>query len=193
MTTSTSIAVDERRSQRCLCRSARRTQRRIADFLDAETARIDALTEKKRRMIELLARFVTGSTNRWPRGDPVWPTSSPISCRCVSGWSPQCENRPGAPVGVGRAQRRSCNDGGVFRPGEHTGAAAETTSTRQEFRVGEGDIRMSRASGSVTYIGSVRSRRSGARARDSYVRQARQARTRRPARQPRYLVAMLSA
>ncbi len=29
-------------------------QRRIADFLDAETARIDALIEKKRRMVELL-------------------------------------------------------------------------------------------------------------------------------------------
>lgn len=32
-----------------------RTQRAIADFLDAETARIDTLIDKKRRMIELLA------------------------------------------------------------------------------------------------------------------------------------------
>ena len=30
------------------------TQRAIADYLDAETARIDALIEKKRRMVELL-------------------------------------------------------------------------------------------------------------------------------------------
>ena len=29
-------------------------QRAIADYLDAETARIDALIEKKRRMVELL-------------------------------------------------------------------------------------------------------------------------------------------
>lgn len=33
---------------------SREAQQRIADFLDAETARIDALVEKKRRMIELL-------------------------------------------------------------------------------------------------------------------------------------------
>jgi type I restriction enzyme S subunit len=48
-------------------------QRSTADFLDAETARIDALIEKKRRMTELLeerriAVTVTGVTNpAWPR------------------------------------------------------------------------------------------------------------------------------
>ena len=39
--------------QRVLCSSAS-TQRAIADYLDTETARIDALIEKKRRMVELL-------------------------------------------------------------------------------------------------------------------------------------------
>ena len=34
----------------------------IADFLDAETARIDALIEKKRRMIELAAMSVASSS-----------------------------------------------------------------------------------------------------------------------------------
>jgi type I restriction enzyme S subunit len=39
-------------------------QRAIADYLDAETARIDALIEKKRRMVELLEERL-GSAIRW--------------------------------------------------------------------------------------------------------------------------------
>lgn len=39
-------------------------QRRIADFLDAETARIDALIAKKRRMIESLAERLTARIDR---------------------------------------------------------------------------------------------------------------------------------
>lgn len=41
-------------SERVLVPAGERAQRALADYLDAETARIDALIEKKRRMIELL-------------------------------------------------------------------------------------------------------------------------------------------
>ena len=51
-------------------------QRRIADFLDAETARIDALIEKKRRMMELLdLRAKTAIGDSITKGlDPKAPT-----------------------------------------------------------------------------------------------------------------------
>ena len=54
----------------------RATQERIADFLDAETARIDALIEKKRRMVELLderrmAAMTEGVSGRLSGGDLV--------------------------------------------------------------------------------------------------------------------------
>jgi type I restriction enzyme S subunit len=49
-------------------------QREIADFLDAETARIDALMEKKRRMIELVdERWQTCVRDRLARLAPVLP------------------------------------------------------------------------------------------------------------------------
>jgi type I restriction enzyme, S subunit len=41
------------------------TQRVIADYLDAETARIDALIEKKRRMVELLEERVDSLVMSW--------------------------------------------------------------------------------------------------------------------------------
>jgi len=51
----------------------RREQRAIADFLDAETAQIDALIEKKRRMIELAASRFSGEAARRILGnlDPI--------------------------------------------------------------------------------------------------------------------------
>ncbi len=48
------------------------TQRAIADYLDAETARIDALITKKRRMIDLLLERWRSSVDEITgRGDPV--------------------------------------------------------------------------------------------------------------------------
>lgn len=44
-------------------------QRAIADYLDTETARIDALITKKRRMIELLNDRLTSSANHTVAGD----------------------------------------------------------------------------------------------------------------------------
>lgn len=53
---------------------ALKTQREIADFLDAETARIDALIEKKRRIIDLLeTRWETSARDRFANLGPRMP------------------------------------------------------------------------------------------------------------------------
>lgn len=70
-------------------------QRAIADYLDAETARIDALIAKKRRMIELLeerlAAFID-SALRFATDERV--RLGRVVTSLTQGWSPQAENRP---------------------------------------------------------------------------------------------------
>ncbi len=62
-------------------------QQRIADFLDAETARIDAFIEKKQRMIETLRERFRAAIDL-ALGDPVFPrVRSHILCRFVRGLS----------------------------------------------------------------------------------------------------------
>ena len=63
------------------------TQHSLADYLDADTARIDALIAKKRRMIELLdERFEARLTKHlFERNDP-W-ASLARACRCLPGYS----------------------------------------------------------------------------------------------------------
>ncbi len=70
-----------------------RAQRAIADFLDAETARIDALVEKKRRMIELLEeRRVAVAVAEV--GNPAWPrVKLTLLTRLGSGHTPS-RDRP---------------------------------------------------------------------------------------------------
>lgn len=75
-------------------------QRRIADFLDTETARIDALIAKKRRMIELLAERRRRSLSRWYAtlvrrfGTVAFRRNV---ARLEQGWSPACEAGAAAP------------------------------------------------------------------------------------------------
>lgn len=65
-------------------------QRRIADFLDIETARIDALVERKRRMIELLdernnALFAASLESRGFKWSQLLDQPA-ADCRVPSGW-----------------------------------------------------------------------------------------------------------
>ncbi|MBK7018331.1 MAG: hypothetical protein IPH38_01725 [Candidatus Microthrix sp.] len=55
-------------------------QRAIADYLDAETARIDALITKKRRMIDLLGEAALERDHlAWTGGSPKVPVSATCS------------------------------------------------------------------------------------------------------------------
>lgn len=63
------------------------TQRKVADYLDAETSRIDGLMAKKRRMIELLSdRFKALLMETLFGRDEHWIALSRV-CQCLPGYS----------------------------------------------------------------------------------------------------------
>jgi type I restriction enzyme S subunit len=119
-------------------------QRAIADYLDAETARIDALIAKKQRMVELLderaVAFIEDAAldAGWEAvalGRLVW--------RIEQGWSPQCEARlpDGDEWGVLKV---GCVNRGEFRADEVKAVPADL-APRPEYLVRDGDLLMSRA------------------------------------------------
>lgn len=149
-------------------------QRAIAAYLDRETARIDALVAKKERLIELLQEQRTALITRAvTKGlDPTftmkdsgveWMGEIPahwevkrvrhVVRRIEQGWSPDCENREadGDEWGVVKA---GCVNRGVFMESEHKALPA-TLAPIPEFEIVEGDLLMSRASGSRDLVGSV--------------------------------------
>ena len=149
-------------------------QRAITDFLDRETARIDALIEKKRRLIELLqeqrAAIITRAVTRGldphaPMKDSgvEWLGEIPVHWRALrlkqllaqieQGWSPDCENRIAAPEEWG-VMKAGCVNGGRFNQMEHKTLPAEVYPPKS-LEIRPGDLLMSRASGSRELVGSV--------------------------------------
>ncbi|MEV4916195.1 restriction endonuclease subunit S [Streptomyces tirandamycinicus] len=131
-------------------------QRRIADFLDAETARIDELTSRQSNQSQLLAdRDVSDLSEVYQNLMQEYGAIRlrHMLARIEQGWSPQCEDRQvsGQEWGVIKA---GCVNGGVFDPAQHK-ALPDQVSPRQEYALKEGDLLMSRASGSTELIGSV--------------------------------------
>jgi type I restriction enzyme, S subunit len=149
-------------------------QRAIAAFLDRETARIDALVVKKERLIELLqekrttliTRAVTkGLNSNVPMKDSgvEWlgmiPTDWDVKRirhvvhRIEQGWSPECENREAAEDEWG-VLKAGCVNRGSFVESEHK-ALPSRFEPIPELEIAEGDLLMSRASGSRELVGSV--------------------------------------
>ncbi|WP_197039832.1 restriction endonuclease subunit S [Nocardia sp. NRRL WC-3656] len=131
-------------------------QRRIADFLDAETSRIDALIEFRRRQAALFSeRWVSTLSHRLLECAQEfggirlrhWLT------KIEQGWSPQCEDRAveADEWGVIKA---GCVNSGMFDPMQHK-ALPRSIDPRKEYLLRKGDLLMSRASGSPELIGSV--------------------------------------
>ena len=151
-----------------------KTQRRIAQFLDKETARIDGLIEKKRALLDRLAekrqalitRAVTKGLNPdapmkpsgidWLGDIPAHWEVLPIK-RCIAqieqGWSPAAEARTAAPEEWGVLKSGCVNDG-VFDESSHKALPAGI-EPKPELEVRAGDVLMCRASGSLRFIGSV--------------------------------------
>jgi type I restriction enzyme S subunit len=155
-------------------------QRGIAAFLDRETARIDALIAKKRRLIELLkekrqaviSRAVTKGLDptaptkpsgiAWLGGIPAhWQAKRlRFSMRSIEqGWSPQCENRQ-AEVDEWGVLKVGCVNGEQFDPSENKALPPELKPL-PEYEIKAGDLLMSRANtrellGSATLVGEVR-------------------------------------
>ncbi|WP_157951239.1 restriction endonuclease subunit S [Streptomyces sp. DH-12] len=131
-------------------------QRHIADFLDAETARIDDLAFRQSDQSQLLAdRDVSNLSEVYQNLTQEYGSIRlrHILLRIEQGWSPQCDDRQvsGQEWGVVKA---GCVNGGIFDPTQHK-ALPDQVSPRKEYALKEGDLLMSRASGSTELIGSV--------------------------------------
>lgn len=151
-----------------------KTQRRIAQFLDEKTARIDGLIEKKRGLLDLLAekrqtlitRAVTKGLNPdapmkpsgidWLGDVPAHWEVMPIKRGIIQieqGWSPAAEARTAAPDEWGVLKSGCVNDG-MFDENSHKTLPAGI-DPKPVLEVRGGDILMCRASGSLRFIGSV--------------------------------------
>lgn len=146
----------------------------IANYLDRETARIDGLISEKERMLALLeekraaliSRVVTSGLDPnallKPSGQE-WLGEIPVHWGVLrlkfatsgidQGSSPQCYSFPAEP-GEWGVLKTGCVNGGEFREHENK-ALPDESEAFLDSEVQQGDVLMSRASGSVDLIGSV--------------------------------------
>jgi type I restriction enzyme, S subunit len=149
-------------------------QQAIADFLDRETARLDALVAAKQRVLELLTekRKAIISTAVTRGLDPKaklrdsgipWLGEIPadwhlyrlkfLLTHIEQGWSPECYAIPALEDEWG-VMRAGCCNGGGFNELDNK-ALPIVLEPRPELEVRSGDVLMCRASGSPDLIGSV--------------------------------------
>lgn len=149
-------------------------QQEIANYLDRETARIDALIAAKQRLLELLAEkrrsliacYITkgvidsislkDSGINWfeeiPKNWTIKRVKFLVS-EIEGGFSPQCYNVPPT-KGEWGVLKSGCVNKGVFDPQESKTLPSEIEPLL-ELEIRKGDVLMSRASGSLDLIGSV--------------------------------------
>lgn len=131
-------------------------QRRIADFLDAETGRIDRLIELRTSQLESVG--VRMQSHLSQVAETLKDRHGTAKVRHVllkieQGWSPQCEDRLAA-EGEWGVVKAGCMNGGVFDATQHK-TLPVATEPELRHRLRAGDLLMSRASGSVDLIGSI--------------------------------------
>ncbi len=130
----------------------------ISDYLDRETARLDALVTAKERVLALLAekrralitRAVTRGLN--DRIAPVMRLRFLLDC-IDTGFTPQSHN-VAAQEGQCGVLKSGCVNRGIFNSAENK-LLADEVEPPPELEVRPGDVLMSRASGSMELIGSV--------------------------------------
>lgn len=118
----------------------------IADFLDRETAKIDALIGKQRRMIQLARVRLDGIVSELV--DPValsapGPKLKHFVSGIRQGWSPQCNSWPAEP-GQWAVLKAGCANGGSFRPNENKALPVDLRP-RPDTVVRAGELLVSRA------------------------------------------------
>jgi type I restriction enzyme, S subunit len=157
-------------------------QRTIADYLDRETARIDALIGAKERVLGLLAEkrraLITRAVTRGldphaPLRDSGIPWLGEIPAqwraqrlkfhihRIEQGWSPQCEAVPAGPEDWG-VLKAGCVNGDAFNPEENK-RLPDSEAPLPDLEIRSGDVLMSRANttellGSAAIVRDVRPR-----------------------------------
>lgn len=149
-------------------------QTTIAAFLDCETAKIDNLINEQKKLIELLkekrqAVISTAVTKGLNPNAPMkdscveWLGEVPqgwgvcqfrrVILNIEQGWSPECENNPVEEFEWG-VLKSGCVNGGFFNDEENK-MLPSLLSPKIEYQVKNGDLLMSRASGSPKLIGSI--------------------------------------
>lgn len=131
-------------------------QRAVADYLDQETAQIDALVAKQEELIALLRerrhmaidRTLSSASDDSPRVRLKY-----MLLQVDQGVSPQAENGlvEGDDWGV---LKTGCVNGGTFREREHKRLPGEFPVDRK-LAVNAGDLIVSRANGTPSYVGSA--------------------------------------
>lgn len=150
-----------------------RQQRAIADFLDRETAQIDAFIAKNEELIALLTERRTATITRcvtsglsgseglqeghWTASVPdhwqVMPLRYAIR-RIDQGVSPQAEAGLAVDAGQVGVLKSGCVNGGVFQPSEHKVLPRDFVFD-PAIQIDVGDLLVNRASGSVSLLGSA--------------------------------------
>jgi type I restriction enzyme S subunit len=157
-------------------------QRAIADYLDRETARLDALVETKERVLGLLAEkrraLITAAVTRGldpraPLRDSGIPWFGEIPTgwkarrlkfqlhRIEQGWSPQCDNTT-ADFDEWGVLKAGCVNAWAFDPNENKRLPTDVEPLTQ-YEVRSGDVLMSRANttallGSTALVREIRPR-----------------------------------
>ena len=131
-------------------------QHRIADFLDAETARVDRMAELRTSQMEALGMRYQSHLSEVAQ--VLCDRYGTVRVRHVlqrieQGWSPQCEDRT-IMDGEWGVVKAGCVNGGVFDATQHKVLPVDTQPERR-YRLRTGDLLMSRASGSADLIGSI--------------------------------------
>ncbi len=131
-------------------------QRAIADYLDAETARIDALVTKKRRLIELAESRFTRSCDQWfetVRGTQGLTSLRRIATCIEQGWSPQCEEVEADPAEWG-VLKTSAVSTGRFDASKNK-RLPQAVEADVRWKVSDGDLLVTRGSGSRSSVARV--------------------------------------
>lgn len=145
-------------------------QTRIANFLDEQTARIDALIAEKELLLSTLTDWFSAELSRLCFGSdypliPIgnsWIPALPEGWRAMrlkhlisgieQGWSPECEGRLADDDEWGVLKAGAAN-GGVYRQDEHK-ALPSHLEPMPDLEVKVGDVLVTRASGTHAYVGS---------------------------------------
>jgi type I restriction enzyme S subunit len=129
-------------------------QRRIADFLDTETTRIDALLQAREKQItclwnlweSILCSAVEDLTEKYG----LVPLRRRIE-GIEQGWSPQCDDAPAQPDDWG-VLKTSAVSSGIFEPTQHK-RLPETIEPDLRYQIRNGDLLLTRGSGSPENVG----------------------------------------
>ncbi|MFL0409676.1 restriction endonuclease subunit S [Microbacterium paludicola] len=131
-------------------------QRAIADFLDRETAQIDAFIAENEKLIALLTeRRAAAIARELDAAEDSEDVALRVLLRAIEqGESPQAEAGLAEADGSVGVLKAGCVNGGIYRATEHK-VLPPGYDVKERLLVTPGDLVVNRASGSVNLLGSA--------------------------------------